>query len=197
VQKIISLFQRNYETDRLVRDEVVPGAEWVLEGEGAATRKWDGTCCLIRVRNSLLREKQLLKRYEVKKGKQPPADFEPAGPVDEVTGKQQGWRLVGDGPEDRWHREAWEHLKHECAMLRWEIREGTYELCGPKVQGNPEDLRDHELVRHGNENVDAPRTFEELREWFKTAGIEGVVWWHPDGRMVKIKAKDFGIKRSR
>jgi hypothetical protein len=38
VKKIISLFQRNYETDRRVRDEVVPGAEWVLAGEGVATR---------------------------------------------------------------------------------------------------------------------------------------------------------------
>jgi len=29
MRKIISLFQRNYEGDRLVRDECVPGAEWV------------------------------------------------------------------------------------------------------------------------------------------------------------------------
>ena len=43
MKKIISLFQRNYEGDRLVRDELVPGAEWVAAGEGVATRKWDGT----------------------------------------------------------------------------------------------------------------------------------------------------------
>ncbi len=30
MQKIISLFQRNYDGDKLVRDEVVPGAEWVI-----------------------------------------------------------------------------------------------------------------------------------------------------------------------
>ena len=42
MRKIITLFQRNYDGDRLVRDEVVPGAEWVLAGEGAPTRKWDG-----------------------------------------------------------------------------------------------------------------------------------------------------------
>lgn len=47
MQKIITLFQRNHETDRLVRDEVTPGAEWVLEGAGWATKKWDGTRCLI------------------------------------------------------------------------------------------------------------------------------------------------------
>ena len=26
---------------------------------------------------------------------------------------------------------------------------------------------------------------------------EGIVWWHPDGRKVKIKGKDFGVKRPR
>ena len=48
MRKIISLFQRNYDGDRLVRNEVVPGAEWVLAGEGIATRKYDGTCCMVR-----------------------------------------------------------------------------------------------------------------------------------------------------
>ena len=38
MQKIISLFQRNYDGDRLVRNEVVPGAEWVIAGEGVASR---------------------------------------------------------------------------------------------------------------------------------------------------------------
>ena len=42
MKKIISLYQRNYNGDRQVRDEVVPGAEWVIAGEGVATRKWDG-----------------------------------------------------------------------------------------------------------------------------------------------------------
>jgi hypothetical protein len=40
MKKIISLFQRNYDGDRLVRNEVVPGAEWVVAGEGVATRKY-------------------------------------------------------------------------------------------------------------------------------------------------------------
>jgi len=39
MKKIPSLFQRNYDGDRLVRDEVVPGAEWVMAGEGTATRQ--------------------------------------------------------------------------------------------------------------------------------------------------------------
>jgi hypothetical protein len=180
VKKIISLFQRNYDGDRLVRDEVVPGAEWVIAGEGTATRKFDGTCCMVR-------GGRLFKRYEVKPGKTPPADFEPANVVDENTGKQQGWRPVGDGPEDSYHREAFKGTEPD----------GTYELVGPKVQGNPEGFTTHELVPHGRYLVAAPRTFVDLRRWFAGPGrdIEGIVWWHEDGRMVKIKAKDFGVAR--
>lgn len=36
MKKTIGLFQRNYDGDRLVRDEIVPGAEWVAAGEGVA-----------------------------------------------------------------------------------------------------------------------------------------------------------------
>lgn len=94
MKKIISLFQRNYETDRLVRDEVVPGAEWVLAGEGVATRKFDGACCMVR-------DGKLFKRYDAKNGKTPPPGFEPAQDADPVTGHLPGWLLVGDCAEDK------------------------------------------------------------------------------------------------
>lgn len=177
MKKIISLFQRNYDGDRLVRDEVVPGAEWVLSGEGVATRKWDGTCCMVR-------DGKLYKRYEVKKGGNPPVNFEAANEVDPNTGKQQGWVPVGDGPEDQYHREAFD------GQHSWE--DGTYELVGPKIQGNPDHFMTHILVPHGDEFLyDAPRSFEALREWLKDREIEGVVWHNANGDMVKIKRKDF------
>lgn len=183
MQKIISLFQRNYESDRLVRDEVVPGAEWVLAGEGVATRKYDGVCTMVRGGN-------LYKRYELKPGKQPPANWEAADDVDEVTGKQMGWVPVGDGPEDRYMREA---------MASGMYPDGTYEFLGPKSQGNIEDCPSHILLRHGSITIsDAPRTYSGLKDYLtKHDFIEGIVWHHPDGRMVKIKGKDFGVKRSR
>ena len=62
MKKIKTLFCRNYETDRLVRDELVPGTEWVVAGEGVALRKYDGTCCLIK-------DGKFYKRYELKAGK--------------------------------------------------------------------------------------------------------------------------------
>jgi len=42
---------------------------------------------------------------------------------------------------------------------------------------------------------DAPRKFEEIKAYLADKDIEGIVWHHPDGRMVKIKKKDFGYKR--
>lgn len=180
MKKIISLFQRNYETDRLVRDEVVPGAEWVLAGEGIATRKWDGTCCAIR-------EGKLYKRYDAKRGKRPPMGFIPAQDYDELTGHMPGWIAVGDGPEDRWHREAFGGA----------LADGTYELVGPKINGNPEGLESHRLIPHGADLlVDVPRDYEGLKTYLASGAIEGIVWHHPDGRMVKIKARDFGFRRA-
>lgn len=197
MKKIISLFQRNYDGDKLVRDEIVPGAEWVIAGEGIATVKYDGTCCMVR-------NGKLYKRYEVnyrpiqpsgewKPLKPLPDNFEPASELDENTGKVQGWVPVGDGPDDKWHREAFATLGT--------VPDGTFELVGPKVQGNPESLLVHQLWRHGSKEINedeigSPLTFSNIKTFLETVEIEGIVWHHPDGRMVKIKAKDFGIKRA-
>lgn len=187
MNKIISLFQRNYSGDRLVRDEVVPGAEWVMSREGKPTRKFDGTCCLIR-------DGKLYKRYEVKAGGKAPLNFEPAGEIDPETGKAQGWVPVGEEPENAWHNQA---ISRGVDHAGLELCDGTYELCGPKVQGNPEGFAEHVLVRHGVMMlVDDPRTYQDIKGYLSSGSIEGIVWHHQDGRMVKIKAKDFGFKRS-
>jgi hypothetical protein len=178
------LFKRNYDGDRLVIDEVTPGCEWVLAGEGVATIKWDGTACL--VQNGVL-----YKRYDAKKGKTPPPDFIPAqDEPDPITGHFPGWVPVSTRPEDKYHLEAWTSL--------WEILpNGTYELVGPKVQGNPYNLHHHELWRHGlGRSIlveQPPRTFEGLRQWLADHTQEGIVWHHADGRMSKIKRRDFGL----
>lgn len=187
MKKIISLFQRNYDGDGLVRNEVVPGAEWVIKGEGLATRKYDGTCCMIKSNNLTEPFVRLYKRYDAKNGKKSPIGFEPAQDPDPITGHWPGWILVGEGPEDKWFREAFTGVEID----------GTYELVGPKIQGNPEKYDKHTFVSHaGAERLDAPRSFDELKEWLKDKDIEGIVWHHPDGRMVKIKKKDFGMKRT-
>lgn len=185
MKKIVSLFVRNYEGNRQVIDEVVEGAEWVQAGEGVATRKYDGTCALVR-------DGHLFKRYELRDGKPEPFGFEPAGEKDPKTGKTQGWVEVGNGNEDKWFREAVGGNPDKV-----DLPDGTYELVGAKVQGNPENYDKHTLVAHADAEQfpDAPRTYNEIKEWFKDKDIEGLVWHNPDGRMVKIKKKDFGLKR--
>lgn len=184
MQKIISLFQRNYDGDRLVRDEVTPGAEWVINGEGVATRKWDGACCKIE-------KGKLFKRYDAKHGKTPPAGFVAAQEPDPITGHWPGWLEVGNGPEDKWFREGFMNTPTDNLII-----DGTYELVGPRINGNRDRFEKHILVLHGDWIVeDVPRTLIGLKEWFVGVDFEGLVWHHPDGRMVKIKGKDFGIKR--
>lgn len=203
MKKIITLFKRNYDGDRLVREAVVEGAEWVLRGEGVATRKFDGSCCMIR--GGRLFSGRLFKRYDRKTdrktGRQKPAPrgWEPAQELpDETTGHWPGWVPIEPGnPEDKWHWEAFEELvRREESILAERPLGGTYELVGPKIQGNPEAFGSHLLIRHGQERIpDCPRTFEGIKAYLSGSFIEGIVWHHPDGRMVKIKGKDFGLKR--
>ena len=197
MKKIISLFKRNYEGNRQVYDDIVPGAEWVVAGEGIATVKYDGTCTMIR-------DGKLFKRYDrkmtksawkrKKKGYEGPwtiEDFKPEPEGWEAaesepnfhTGHWPGWLPVGDEPESKWHR----------TVDITGLPDGTYELVGPKIGVNPHGLDEHELWKHGDwEVLGAPRTFAGLKEYFADAAIEGLVWHHPDGRMVKIKRRDFG-----
>lgn len=183
MKKIISLFKRDYEGTHLVYDEVVPGAEWVLVGEGVSTRKWDGTSCMVQ-------GGKFYRRYDCRPGRTKPDGFipcEPQPPAD--IPHWYGWVPVGDEPFEKWHRAAWGIGGFE---------DGTYELCGSKVQGNAESFpaHTHVLVAHGDcFYPDCPRTYDQLREWFCGRDIEGIVWHHPDGRMVKIKKRDFGLKR--
>lgn len=186
--KIPSLFLRNHDGDRLVRNEVTPGCEWVLNGEGVATRKWDGTACLVKAG-------VLYKRFDVKKGRTPPG-FTPAQEADPVTGHWPGWLPVGDGPDDQWHREAWKNSNAIFSDPDGRLDDGTYELVGPKINGNSEKFGGHMFVRHGEHLVmfnSAPRDFATLKALLSNAPIEGIVWHHRDGRMAKIKRKDFGL----
>ena len=186
MKKIPTIFDRDWDGDRSrVLDKPHPDCAWVFAGEGHATRKIDGTSCMVR-------DGKLYKRREIKKGQTAPQDFEVAT-QDEETGKTVGWVPVGDGPEDKYHREA---FTRDASLA-----DGTYELVGPNIQGNPEGYTENQLVPHTLARLmllnPPPLDFEGMRAWFGTeANLEGVVWHHPDGRMAKIKARDFGVKRA-
>ena len=185
MKKIPTVFQRDWEGTlgppaRFVLNEPHPDCGWVFAGEGVATRKYDGTACLVR-------DGQLYKRLELRSDKVVPDNFELAD-NDEETGKRVGWVPVGNGPEDKWHREAF------TPGPSWE--DGTYELIGPKVQGNPEGSELHRLVKHSDApQYIIPTGFDDMFDALLLLDIEGIVWHHPDGRMAKIKKKDFGLAR--
>ena len=183
MKKIPSVFVRDFNGDpQFVLPQLTPGCEWVLAGEGVATRKRDGTACMVNT------DGRLWRRCDAKHGKVPPSGFQAVQPnPDPNTGHWPGWLPVGDGPQDKWYHAA------SCPA-----EPGTYELCGPKFQTNAEHLEKHEFFRHGGERVNilvaSEKVFDRLKEAFEMLKMEGVVWHHPDGRMAKLKRSDFGYK---
>jgi hypothetical protein len=180
MRKIPTIFKRNPENMREILDEPHPDCQWVFDNEGIATRKYDGTCVKIVDGN-------YFKRREVKKGKKVPPNFIEEQ-FDENTSKRVGWVPVDPNQkENKYHMEAFDPL----------LSNGTYELVGPKIQGNPECFEKHTLVWHSTAKSfnDVPRSFDGIRDWLYSVNIEGLVFHHPDGRMGKIKKRDFGQKR--
>lgn len=201
MKKIPTIFERDWDgtigpPGRHVLSTPHPDCDWVFAGEGEATRKMDGTACLIRLDGiRAVLYKRLALRPHKKTGQMPdaPWGFEEIDRDDE-TGQILGWAPVGIGPEDKWHLEALDLLSDE----QQGIRPGTYELIGPSVNGNPEGCPANTLVFHGDlswNEGDVPTAYEELKEWLSYRDIEGIVWHHPDGRMAKIKKRDFGLLR--
>lgn len=187
MKKIPTLFKRDFTNNGQIIPEYSEGTEWVVKGEGVATRKHDGTSVLIR-------DGKMYKRYELRPGKEAPYGFQQVD-HDETTGKSVGWVEVGNGAEDKWFIESIKN--HGANPDKVILTDGTYELLGPKVQGNPEHAEEHYLQPHrlAETYPNVPVEFEVLKTWLEGKDIEGIVWHHPDGRMVKIKKKDYRLKR--
>lgn len=205
MRKIPCVFQRFDEGRRnsLVINVVTPGCEWVLAGEGRPTVKWDGSACLVKdgylfrrydrkpTKAAYRSRKRNRRPYALEDLKPAPDGWEPCGEPDLVGGHWPGWVPVNILAEDRWHREAWDRSPA--------FADGTYELLGPKIQGNPYGLDHHMLMPHGAHGVDLlvpgglGRSFEEIRDSLEGFAHEGIVFWHDDGRMAKIRRRDFGF----
>lgn len=179
MRKIPTLFVRDPDDPRTITETITPGCEWVMAGEGTATRKYDGTCVMFDGRHWWTRR-------EVKPGKTVPTGYVLLE-TDEVTGKSVGWEPAERSSFAKFLVEATAR-RYPAAFI------GTYELIGPRINGNPEGVTDHQLRRHADAEPihDAPRDFHGLRTFLETFHGEGIVWHHPDGRMAKIKRRDFG-----
>lgn len=191
--KIPCLFERIFhgKSEFTLLPTVTPGCEWVMKGEGRATIKWDGTACLIK-------DGKLFKRYDAKINprtgarKSPPEGAIPCQPEpDPVTGHWPHWVEVDPKrPEDKWHAMTWELCK--SSSVRYP--NGTYELVGECINGNPHGFSGHTLIKHGSHELDfMNRSFEALWDYMLALNFEGLVFHHPDGRMCKIRRVDFGF----
>lgn len=193
MRKIPTLLRRDPENLRTVLGEITPGCEWVLWAVGVPTRKWDGTCVMLDAAGAWWARREV-------KGGRPAPDGWVASDYDPKTGNRPGWEPIEQSPYAKFHGEA-------VAAMHASPEPGTYELCGPKINGNPEGCEHHVLVPH-DENVagenhvgmlcglPGPLPGEDLRAWGamlmeQIKPYEGIVWHHPDGRMAKLKVRDF------
>jgi hypothetical protein len=186
MKKIPCLFLREFAGPAVanITREVTPGCEWVLSGEGTASRKWDGTACAVI-------GGKLFKRFDAKHGKAAPEGAVPCQPApDPITGHWPHWVQVSPrNPADKHHVAAWAALVAREGVPA----DGTFELIGPTIGGNHEGVGELAFRRHGDEPLDVPRTFDGLRALLAAHLIEGVVFAHPDGRACKIRRNDFGL----
>jgi hypothetical protein len=199
MRKIPTVLKRDPDDPRHVLLEVNPGCEWVLAGEGEATRKYDGTCLLLDA------DGRWWNRREIRAGKTMPDDAMDLG-EDPATDKRMCWvpnTTAGNKVA----------LVAALATHTGKLAAGTYELCAPNIHTrsgpNPEGLDAPMLVRHADAtkagwvgirplpgHAGAPRSVGGIVydvQALGEVGWEGVVWHHPDGRMAKLKARDVPI----
>lgn len=202
--KIPTLFERDEKTHRVV-PRWNPVVDMRALDIAEATEKVDGTAVMIQG-GRLYARQTIGEKDAIKPG------WLPAGPP--VNGQIPGWvPCRRDDPQHKWHWEAWDGVGDELLKdgppitarrdYTW-LPDGTYELVGPKVQGNVYGLDKHKLWVHGATKVFMPGLSRDpavamgyLQEFLTHAPIEGLVWWArgPQPRAIaKIKARDFGLK---
>lgn len=185
MNKLSTLFKKDPNDLGRVINEVNPENEWVFR-DGIPTRKFDGTACAII-------EGELYKRFDAKPGRKIPEGAIPCCEADEVTGHHPHWvKCEIADKSNKYHFEAFDSLEDK--------QNGTYELCGEKVQKNKESIKGHRLIKHGSEVLDIaePYTFETLKKYLidPVNDIEGIVFKHRFSiKMCKLRKSDFGIKR--
>lgn len=183
MKKMKTLFKRIYNNNKVVgcTNEVEEGCEWVFLENIVATEKLDGTCCMIK--NQIL-----YKRFDYKKGRRLPQNAIPCGDgPDPITGHFPHYVKVDqNNPSDIWHVKA--RNKYEV------LEDGTYELIGKHINGNPYKLSDDYLEKHGKRIInDITLTYEGIKHYLETHNIEGIVFYRGNGDMCKIKRSDFGF----
>ena len=174
MRKIPTLFERDPEN----RSRVLAECAVDLPADAIATAKFDGTGVLIGAAGPHARR-------IVKPRKRTPDGFMPIE-YDDATGKTVGWEPM--------HQSGFVKFYKEAAAADLSRGFGTYELIGPKINGNPHGVEGHRLVEHGTTILHhVPTTDYGLAIWLRqSCAWEGVVWWYDGAPVAKIKRRDFG-----
>lgn len=182
MKKIETIFDRD--ENFKVTPKVRAGCEWVFAGEGIPTEKLDGTNVRLTVENGKL--------IHVEKRRNPTKE-------EKTQGIEPGYIDANrNDPSDKHIFGAVDNT----IVLNWPDGLHECEAVGTKIQGNPLELAIPRCYPFKLAPVvlpDMPRNFDAIKEYI--LGLEsryspghlaeGVVFHHPDGRMAKIKQKDF------
>ena len=183
MKKIPVLFVRNFlsKHEFELTEKVEPGMEWVLNGEGIATVKIDGTATAII-------DGVFYKRYDAKAGKKPPEGAIPCCDPDPVTGHWPHWvKVDSQSASDKWLCEAYKNADGD------HLEDGTYEAIGLHFQGNPYQMGYDIIEKHGARVIEVERSFEGIKKYLSENYIEGIVFWKDGEPQCKIRRKDYGF----
>lgn len=181
MNKIPTIFVRDPNDMRRVTREVTTGCEWVLSGDGIATVKRDGTNVRATVKDGklvLMEKRRNPTRDDKSEGAEPGyVPVEPTDPGDKhIVAAFEATSFSG-----------WPDGAHPC------------EAVGPKIQGGNGGVTPalYAFTLWPDLISANPRTYDEINDFLRDTAIEGLVWHHLDGRMAKIKSRDFGIRYPR
>ena len=193
MKKIPTLFKREFEGHNIVN--ILPelsdeSLRWVLNGEGIATVKWDGSCCAII-------DGKFYVRYDAKNGKPvPKGAIKCQEEADPITGHLPCWLPYDENNKgQKWFGEAYKFVLLKAD--EWGLADGTYEAIGKHFNGNPYNLDYDTLIPHGVDIIDTievERTFGGIRKYLEENYIEGIVFWKDGEPKCKIKRSDFGFE---
>lgn len=184
MEKIPTIFERDWNGNRGVVDKLVVDFDF---NEAIATEKLDGTNVRVTIRNGI--SVRLEKRRNPDK-------------IQKHKGIEEPWYVDAfeNDPADKWIFDALKNTE----LTQLPDGEWSGEALGKNIQGNPLNLDNNVIIFFSLGQAPpldpVPTDFNELKEWLpkqKTrlengdGFIEGIVWHGKNGKMVKIKTKDF------
>lgn len=182
----MTIFDRNWQTNRKVNEKIIVDFKF---DEAIATEKLDGMNIRVTVRNGTV--------VRVEKRRNPSKTQK----QNDIT---EPWYVDADelNSQDKWIFDAVKNTDFTKVI----DGEWSAEAIGKNIQGNPLNLTNNQVFifslpewRKQITLPDVPIEFDEIKAYLDTKKslignntlIEGIVWHHPNGNMVKIKRKDF------